>query len=139
LTILFSFGILALLAFSLHGKFEAYAISVFMNESVIIKDNIVYSNTVVHDIHMMSYSMINQTMDHDMSNNTMRGHDSMMSMNHVDTPLKQVKNGILPHDVKCEEGYELVFKVYDGSPACVKSSIASILIMEDGQQMRVTR
>ena len=36
------------------------------------------------------------------------------------TPKKQMASGILPEDVICKEGLELVFKSTDNSPACVK-------------------
>lgn len=104
LTILFSFGILALLTFSLDNQFETYANEESMNE-----------NTMMND--------------HNASENIMMHHDTMMGMDRVTTPLKQVKNGVLPHNVKCSEGYELIFKAYDNSPACVRPSIASILVM----------
>src|SRR5574338_267914 len=39
----------------------------------------------------------------------------------VIAPLKQIKSGIPPKDVKCKSGLELVSKTRDGSPACVKS------------------
>ena len=35
------------------------------------------------------------------------------------TPLQQIKKGISPHDVKCKDGLELIFKATDGLPACV--------------------
>jgi thiol-disulfide isomerase/thioredoxin len=53
----------------------------------------------------------------------------MMDMNQIDAPLKQVKSGVLPHDVKCKEGYELIFKTSDNSPACVKPSAVPILVL----------
>lgn len=44
------------------------------------------------------------------------------------TPLKQFESGVIVNDVKCITGYDLVIKREDGSPACVKSDTASILI-----------
>ena len=37
-------------------------------------------------------------------------------------PLKQIQNGVEPPDVTCTEGLELVLKVSNGQPACVKPS-----------------
>jgi len=42
-------------------------------------------------------------------------------------PLKQVNNGILSADVICKEGFELIFKSTNNSPACVKAETAIIL------------
>ena len=36
--------------------------------------------------------------------------------------------GILPEELECKKGLELVFKVTDNSPACVKPSTAEKLI-----------
>ncbi|HXW02952.1 MAG TPA: hypothetical protein VD651_01630 [Nitrosarchaeum sp.] len=39
----------------------------------------------------------------------------------VISPLKQIKDGIVPENVICKEGLELVFKL-NGQPACVKTT-----------------
>ena len=44
------------------------------------------------------------------------------------SPRKQVSSGINPQDVICSEGFELIFKSTDNSPACVKPSTAEKLI-----------
>ncbi len=44
----------------------------------------------------------------------------------VDPPLKQVAQGIAPHQVICKEGLQLIIK-YNGSPACVKPETAEKL------------
>ena len=68
---------------------------------------------------------------------SMRANDSMMhgsmtkemmSNQTIDLPLQQIKHGILAHDVKCNVGLTLIFKSTDGTPACVKTSTASILL-----------
>ncbi len=48
--------------------------------------------------------------------------------NDVKSPIIQVKQGIAPSDVTCNDGLELVFKVSDNSPACVKPNTAVKLI-----------
>jgi thiol-disulfide isomerase/thioredoxin len=55
--------------------------------------------------------------------------NAMMNDNMMENPLQQVKHGVLAHDVKCNTGFVLIFKSIDGSPACVKPSSASILVM----------
>ena len=42
-------------------------------------------------------------------------------------PLEQVKAGVAPKDVQCKQGFTLIFKAEDGSPACVDPTIAPIL------------
>jgi len=44
------------------------------------------------------------------------------------SPLKQVKAGILPSDVACKIGYELILKYSTGNPACVFPPSASKLV-----------
>lgn len=44
-------------------------------------------------------------------------------------PLQQVRHGIPSNQVKCNQGFQLVIKSEDGSPACVKPDTAQTLIM----------
>ncbi|MHB8603478.1 MAG: hypothetical protein ACYC6W_11270 [Nitrosotalea sp.] len=44
------------------------------------------------------------------------------------SPLKQFKSGTIPRDVTCWQGFQLIFKAEDGSPACVTSDTSSILV-----------
>jgi len=44
------------------------------------------------------------------------------------TPLKQIKNGIIPSEIICKEGLQLVFKNTDDGPACVKPTSVNKLI-----------
>jgi len=46
----------------------------------------------------------------------------------VDSPRKQVAQGISPEQIICKEGLELIFKVTNGFPACVKPETALKLI-----------
>jgi len=46
----------------------------------------------------------------------------------VDPPRKQIASGVAPHEVICTEGLELIFKVTNGFPACVKPSTATKLL-----------
>lgn len=43
-------------------------------------------------------------------------------------PLEQIKSGIHAKDVQCKQGFSLVIKAEDGSPACVEPQIVQILI-----------
>ena len=51
-----------------------------------------------------------------------------MSKSGILSPLKQLKSGIAPKDVKCNPGFELIFKIRDGSPACVTSLTGKKLV-----------
>lgn len=42
-------------------------------------------------------------------------------------PLEQVKSGVPPKDVQCKQGFTLIIKAEDGSPACVYPQVAQIL------------
>jgi YVTN family beta-propeller protein len=44
------------------------------------------------------------------------------------SPLKQFSAGIDPHDVKCNDGFSLVFKTSNFNPVCIKSSSVQKLI-----------
>ena len=44
------------------------------------------------------------------------------------SPLKQIQDGILPDDVACRSGFELILKSSTGNPACVLPSSASKLV-----------
>jgi len=46
----------------------------------------------------------------------------------IPPPLKQIKAGIMSNVVQCKEGLELIFKLSDGSPACVKPKTVEKLI-----------
>ncbi|MEX0640876.1 MAG: hypothetical protein WEB28_05945 [Nitrosopumilaceae archaeon] len=59
---------------------------------------------------------------------TMMEKEDMMKMEHMDSPLKQMKSGVVASDVTCKEGLELIFKVADGSAKCVRSNTASQLV-----------
>ena len=43
------------------------------------------------------------------------------------SPLKQIKSGIVPENVVCKEGLDLIFKL-NGQPACVKTTSVQKLI-----------
>ncbi|HSB57795.1 MAG TPA: hypothetical protein VLD38_08320 [Nitrosopumilaceae archaeon] len=47
----------------------------------------------------------------------------------IKSPLKQFKSGIKIDDIKCKGELQLIFKVKNGSPACVKSETSIKLIM----------
>ena len=78
-------------------------------------------------------SGMNQTSMLSAMNKTMTQTNSTVSPPVVVTPkmmllpLEQVKAGVAPKDVQCKQGFTLIFKAEDGSPACVDPTIAPIL------------
>jgi hypothetical protein len=44
-------------------------------------------------------------------------------------PLQQFKSGTSAKSVQCDQGFTLVIKIEDGSPACVSSQIAQELVV----------
>jgi len=44
------------------------------------------------------------------------------------SPLKQLKSGILPENISCKDGLELIFKINSFHPACVKSESITKLV-----------
>ncbi len=78
-------------------------------------------------------SGMNQTSIPSAMNKTMTPTNSTVSPPVVVTPkmmllpLEQVKAGVAPKDVQCKQGFTLIFKAEDGSPACVDPAIAPIL------------
>ena len=69
----------------------------------------------------------NMKMNDSMMHNNMP--NGMMNDQMMEHPLKQIKHGVLAHDVKCKTGFTLILKSTDESPACVKVSSASVLVM----------
>lgn len=50
------------------------------------------------------------------------------TMQNVLPPLQQFKSGTPANKVSCEEGFQLIIKAEDGSPACVDSATYSLLV-----------
>ena len=92
-------------------------------------------NNSTHNKIMMGKNMSYGSMiDNHMSNDSIMMHDktdsSMMKQNMMmNTPVYQIKHGISVHNVKCATGFSLIFKSSDDSPACVKPSSVSILVV----------
>lgn len=64
--------------------------------------------------------------------------DPEMNLLLHESPLKQSKSGIQAKDVKCVDGFTLVIKSEDGSPACVKPDTAQMLIERGWAKIIVT-
>ncbi len=51
---------------------------------------------------------------------------------HIETPLQQFESGIPASEVVCKEGFQLILKKEDGSPACINSENVTILVSQRG-------
>ncbi len=69
----------------------------------------------------------NMKMNDSMMHNNMT--NVMMKDHMVEFPLKQIKHGVLAHDVKCKTSFTLILKSSDRSPACVKISSVNALVI----------
>ena len=67
--------------------------------------------------------MINSPYNGTIENNTITANQTFSL-----SPLKQFKSGIAVNNVFCNKGLQLVIKVEDGSPACVKPETSKILV-----------
>lgn len=47
----------------------------------------------------------------------------------IPSPLKQLKSGIAAENIQCKDGFQLVIKAGNDSPACVKPSTAAKLVL----------
>jgi thiol-disulfide isomerase/thioredoxin len=54
--------------------------------------------------------------------------ENMTGMGNVESPAMQLKHGVMYYDVKCNNGFVLVLKSTDNSPACVKPSTVETLV-----------
>ena len=53
----------------------------------------------------------------------------IITKSEISSPYKQFKSGVTSTDVQCRDGLQLILKSTDDSPACVKPSTASTLIL----------
>jgi hypothetical protein len=81
---------------------------------------------------MSNQTGMNQTAMNPSMNKTMIPTNSTVSPPMVKPkmllPLEQVKSGVAPKDVQCKQGFTLILKAEDGSPACVDPTVAQILV-----------
>jgi len=53
---------------------------------------------------------------------------AVTAMQNMLPPLQQFKSGTPVNKISCEEGFQLIIKAEDGSPACVTSGTYSLLV-----------
>jgi hypothetical protein len=78
--------------------------------------------------HLESDSVLIRVIASDGINTSSDISDEPFTVTDLLSPLKQVKDGIMPTHVICKSGVTLIFKSSDNSPACVKPQTAEKLI-----------
>lgn len=81
---------------------------------------------------MTSNSQESNTIPSNTQQNNIQQNNTQQTTNQANTqslpPLEQTKSGVQPKDVQCKQGFTLILKTDDGSPACVDPRVAQILI-----------
>ena len=62
------------------------------------------------------------------ANTTVQYGPRLVASTVINSPLQQFKSGISGYDIKCNQGFQLIFKAENGSPACVKPDSGNKLI-----------
>ena len=108
---------------------------IFLLFSVFVTGLVINPSAFAEEITVNATDTIDMT---ESSNSTSTGDDIMVIDDEImitknemtetiPSPLKQIKEGIVPENVVCKEGLGLVFKL-DGQPACVKTTSIEKLI-----------
>jgi hypothetical protein len=92
-----------------------------------MSDNMGMNATVSASANMTGNTNENMTgnTNENMTGNTSNGPPPMQK---ILSPLQQFKSGTPAKTVQCDQGFSLVIKIEDGSPACVTSQIAQALV-----------
>jgi len=84
-------------------------------------DDTMMDDTMMDDT-MMDDTMMDDTMMDANFQPLMMMKDLKMMGGHMYSPYMQISNGINPSEVICKTGLELLMKVSNGDPVCLKSS-----------------
>jgi hypothetical protein len=116
-------GISAVSAFGIIGFLNnAYADNATMNDNMGMNATV---NTNANMTGNMNENMnMTGNMNENMTGSTSNGPPPLQK---ILSPLQQFKSGTLAKSVQCDQGFTLVIKIEDGSPACVTSQIAQAL------------
>ena len=124
------------LAFAQDSSTNGTTTSVNATDTIVMDES---SNPASTEMTESSNSTSTETADMtESSNSTSTGDETMVIENEimitedemteaVPSPLKQIKEGIVPENIVCKEGLGLVFKL-NGQPACVKTTSIEKLI-----------
>jgi len=102
---------------------NAYADNSNMSENMNMNANVTANANMTTSANMTG--TMNENMTGNMTGSTNTGPPPMQK---ILSPLQQFKSGTPANNVQCNEGFTLVVKIEDGSPACVTSNIAQALV-----------
>ena len=123
--------------FGIFLLFSILVTGLIINPSAFAEETTVNATDTI-DMAESSNATSTETTDMTESNSTSTGDDIMViddeimitkneMTESIPSPLKQIKEGIVPENIVCKEGLGLVFKL-DGQPACVKTTSIEKLI-----------
>ena len=117
--------------FGIFLLFSVFVTGLVINPSAFAEEITVNATDTI-DMTESSNSTSTETTDMtESSNSTSTGDETMVIEDEMTesilSPLKQIKEGIVPENIVCKEGLGLVFKL-DGQPACVKTTSIEKLI-----------
>jgi len=101
--------------------------------STTLDESIKTGDDIANPEPMMDQDNSTKTLDEEMKTGDAmeKPSDEMMAPEDVPvmipSPLKQIKDGVVPKDIVCKEGLELAFKL-NGQAACVKATSVEKLI-----------
>ena len=119
----------------IHFLNNAYADNVTMSDNMNMSTNMPtkQNKTLSDSMSVNTNGTTNMTNMTNMNTNktatNMNTNETMTNMPKTMSPLQQFKSGISATSVKCNDGFTLVIKIEDGSPACVTSQVAQSLIV----------
>jgi hypothetical protein len=128
-------GIAVVGVFSTIGFFDANAANMNMSDNMSMNGNATGHTTGNMTGHTTTGNMTGHTTTGNMTGHTttgnmtgnMTGHTSTTNVPKILSPLQQLKSGVSAKSVQCNQGFTLIIKTEDGSPACVTSQNAQAL------------
>jgi hypothetical protein len=119
LVCLLAVSVLGMVGF-LNNVYAADNMTVGTNMSM--KANVKANTTMTGNMTTTMTGNMTTTMTGNMNKTT-----SITNIPKILPPLQQFKSGVAAKSVQCNEGFTLIIKAEDGSPACVTSQIAQTL------------
>jgi hypothetical protein len=119
---------------------NVYADNTNMSDNMSMNANVTASANMTGNMNENMTGNMNENMTGNMNENMTGNMNENMTGNMTGTsngppiiqkilsPLQQFKSGTSATSVKCNEGFTLVIKIEDGSPACVTSQISQALV-----------
>ena len=117
-------GIAVVGVFSTIGFIDANAANMTMSDNMTMKSSV--TGTPTGNMTVNTIGNMTGHMTGNMTGN-MTSHPSTTIVQKILSPLQQLKSGVSAKSVQCNQGFTLIIKTEDGSPACVTSQNAQAL------------